>query len=142
MASGCAFMCCQPATRPLCQSLPKPLPASISNSTDREPRKAPAEHPPHATYKLISDLGENPSCSLWGKAQIGTRQVACSSLSSFYLKFTAEQSPSAPCSLMGPSHTEQLPVMLHLMALAFIQISFISCAHQAMLLSWTSVYRS
>lgn len=71
VASGCAFTCCQPATCPLCQSLPKPLPASLYNRADREPCKAPSRAsvtPSHPQThfrpwpeSLLQSLGKGPN---------------------------------------------------------------------------------
>lgn len=74
---------------------------------------------------IHSDLSQNSSQDLWRKAQRGTRPGACSSVS-LLSEFTAAHTPSAPCSPTGVPHTEQLPIFLHLIVLAFVHVSFTS----------------
>lgn len=131
----------KPATLPHCH--PHHCPPLYRMIWTRSSTGLSAKHPsPHPTSQFIPDLSQNSSCgSLWGKAQRGTRPGACTSVS-LLSEFTAAHTPSAPCSLIGLPHTEQLPIFLHLIVFAFVHISFTSRAQQAMLLSWTSVYKS
>lgn len=102
----------------------------------------PAKHPsPHPTCQFTSELSQNSSQGLWRKAQRGTRPGPCGSVS-LWSEFTAAHTPSAPCSPTGFPHTEQLPIFLHLIALAFVHVSFTSQAQQAVLFSWASVHKS
>lgn len=126
---------------PLCQPVPTP--------PGQGPKRLPAKQPsPRPTRKFIPDLGQNPSSDPRGKAQIGTRWVACSSVFLFYLSLQHHLAVSGhPLSLLvyqfvSLFHAEQLPIILYLMVLALIQISFALCDQQGRLSSWSSLSRS